>query len=402
MKRFDYQAKDKTGKYESGKVEAVTAETAARILRERGLTVIRLTPEQKFFLVSVLESFTNKVGLDDVANFTRQFSMMVTAGLPITDALVILRSQSKPNLKPVVAQILSEVEGGSSLSSAMKKYPNVFSQVYVSLIEAGETGGVLDKVLERLADNLESQREFQAKVKGALIYPVIVVIGMVAVGIVMMVLVVPRLTSLYGEFNAELPFATKALIAVSGLMQKYLFIFLLILIAGVWGFIAFAKTPVGREKVDSWKFKIPIAGNLIRQVILVEFSRTLGLLVAAGIPILEGLKVVSGVVGNVVVSKAIGRVATRVEKGFALAYSLAQEPEIFPPILYQMLSVGEETGKVDETLGKVSHVFEQESEHAVRNLTAAVEPIIMIVLGVGVGFLVIAIIMPIYNLTSQF
>lgn len=402
MKRFDYQAKDKNGKRVLGKVEAATLDAAARLLRERGLTVIRLVPEQKFFLVSMLETFTNRVGLADVANFTRQFSMMVTAGLPITDALVILRSQSKPNLKPVVGQILSEVEGGGSLSSAMAKHPQVFSQVYISLIQAGETGGVLDQVLARLADNLENQGEFQSKVKGALIYPAIVVVGMVVVGIVMMVLVVPRLTSLYTEFNADLPFATKALIAVSGLMQKYLFIFILIVIAGVWGFIAFSKTPFGREKVDGWKFKIPIAGNLIRQVILTEFTRTLGLLVGAGIPILDGLKVVSGVVGNVVVAKAVDRAAVRVEKGFALAYALSQEPDIFPPILFQMLAVGEETGKVDETLSKVSHVFEQESEHAVRNLTAAVEPIIMVVLGVGVGFLVIAIIMPIYNLTSQF
>lgn len=402
MKRFSYQAKDKNGKSVAGKVEAATAETAARILRERGLTVIRLTPEQKFFLVAAIETFTNRVGLDDVTNFTRQFSMMVTAGLPITDALVILRAQSKPNLKPVVGQILSEVEGGSSLSSAMKKHPAVFSQVYVSLVEAGETGGVLDQILSRLADNLESQREFQAKVKGALIYPVIVVIGMVAVATVMMVLVVPRLTSLYSEFNADLPFATKVLITVSGLVQKYLFVFVVVIITAIWAFIAFSKTPLGREKVDGWKFKIPVAGNLMRQVILTEFSRTLGLLVGAGIPILEGLKVVSGVVGNVVVSKAVDRAAVRVEKGFALAYALSQEPDIFPPILYQMLSVGEETGKVDETLSKVSHVFEQESEHAVGNLTAAIEPIIMVVLGVGVGFLVIAIIMPIYNLTSQF
>lgn len=401
MSVFTYRAKNKDGKYISGKVEAAKASEAARILRDKGIVVIKITPERGS-LLGFLRKFTNRITLSDTAVFTRQFSTMITSGLPITDSLVIIRSQSKVNLKPVVAQILSDVEGGSSLAGAIEKHPKAFSPVYVALVRAGEEGGVLDKVLDRLADNLEGQREFVSKVKGAMIYPAIVVVAMFVVGIVMMVFVVPKLTSLYSEFQANLPFATKALISISGLLTKIWWAIPVFAGVSVWGFARFASTSVGRIKVDTWKLKLPIFGNLERQIILTEFTRTLGLLVGAGISILEGLRIVSAVVGNVVVANAINRSQTQVEKGFSVAYALSQEREVFPPMLFQMLAIGEETGKLDDALLKVSRVFEQESEQAVRGLTAAVEPLIMIVLGVGVAFLVIAIIMPIYNLTSQF
>lgn len=401
MSVFTYRAKNKDGKYISGKVEAARAAEAARILRDKGIVVIKITPERGS-LLGFLRKFTNRITLSDTAVFTRQFSTMITSGLPITDSLVIIRSQSRANFKPVVAQILSDVEGGSSLAGAIEKHPKAFSPVYVALVRAGEEGGVLDKVLDRLADNLEGQREFTSKVKGAMIYPAIVVVAMFIVGIVMMVFVVPRLTSLYSEFQADLPFATKALISISNLLTKIWWAIPVFAGVLIWGFSRFASTPVGRIKVDTWKLKLPVFGNLERQIILTEFTRTLGLLVGAGISILEGLRIVSAVVGNVVVANAINRSQTQVEKGFSVAYALSQEREVFPPMLFQMLAIGEETGKLDDALLKVSRVFEQESEQAVRGLTSAVEPLIMIVLGVGVAFLVIAIIMPIYNLTSQF
>lgn len=401
MSVFTYKAKNKEGKTVGGRVEAAKTSDAARVLREQGLVIIKLTPQRES-LLGFLRRFTNRVTLSDTAVFTRQFSTMITAGLPITDALLIIRSQSRPSLRPVVAGILADVEGGSSLAVALSKYPKVFSPVYIALVRAGEEGGVLDKVLLRLADNLESQREFTSKVKGAMIYPAIVVAGMMAVGAVMMLFVVPRLTSLYSEFQAELPFATKVLISTSGLFTRFWW-----LVPGgtaglVWGLGRFAATSAGRTRIDNWKLKLPVFGTLQRQIILTEFTRTLGLLVGAGISILEGLRIVSGVVGNVIVSDALARASSQVEKGFSLAYALSQDHEVFPPMLFQMIAVGEETGKLDETLLKTSKVFEQESEQAVRGLTSAIEPLIMIVLGIGVAFLVIAIIMPIYNLTSKF
>lgn len=402
MNVFKYQAKDVAGKKVTGKVEAETGHDAARLLRERNLVAYRIAPQTPFFLLDIFNKATNKASLADVSILTRQFSTMISAGLPITDALVIIRSQCSPQMLPIVNQILSDVQGGSSLADAMGKHSKVFSQVYVSLIKAGESGGVLDKILARLAENLENQREFQAKVKGAMIYPVVVVSGMVVVVSVMLIFVIPKITSIYQDFGAKLPTPTLILIGLSNGAQKFWWLAVLIGAGIYYGFGLYKKTPGGRMKVDELKFKLPIVGNLQKQVILTEFTRTLGLLVGSGIPILEALKVVSGAVDNVVVAQALTRAGEKIEKGFTLAYALSQEGKVFPAMLYQMLAVGEETGKVDETLLSVSNVFGQESEHTVRNLTTAIEPIIMIVLGVIVAALVIAVILPIFNLSSQF
>ncbi len=401
MKPYSYVSKDQSGKYVRGKVEAASDNEAAKLLREKGLVVIKIS-ENRGSIVALVRRYTTKVTLSEIATFTRQFSTMITAGLPITDALIILRGQSSPSLRPVLERVLSDVEGGASLGASLEKHGKVFSPVFIALIYAGEGGGVLDKVLERLADNLESQREFESKVKGALIYPMIVVIGMIIVAAVMMIFVVPKLISLFADFQADLPTPTKVLIAVSNFTQQYWLIILGLLVLGAWGFGLWKKTTAGREKVDSWKLKLPVFGPLQRQIIMTEMTRTLGLLVGAGVSILEALRIVSNVVGNAVIKKSLERSSTQVEQGFALAYAFSQDPEVFPPMLFQMVAVGEETGKIDEALLKVSHIFEMESAHLVRGLTATIEPLIMIILGIGVGFLVIAVILPIYNLTSQF
>lgn len=402
MQLYSYSAKDLKGAPVRGRVEAASTADAAKLLREKKLIIVNISPVRPFFLLSLFHSFSNRIGIAEIAIFTRQFSTMITAGIPITDALVIIRTQSSPALQVVAGQILADVEGGSSLALAMEKHPKIFNPVYISLIKAGEAGGVLDKIFLRLAENIEKQREFQAKVKSALIYPIIVIIGMFGVISVMMIFVVPKLTEVYKDFDAELPAPTKVLITISNFMVSFWWIMPILIIGGLYGLSLYKKTDAGREKIDSIKMKIPIMGKLQQQIMVTEFARTLGLLVSAGIPILQGLKIVSGAVGNRVVSNAIERSSDKVEKGFSLAYALSQEGNIFPPMLYQMLAVGEETGKVDETLISVSRVFEQESDYSVRNLTAAIEPIIMIILGLAVGLLVIAIILPIFNLTQQF
>ena len=213
MKRFTYKAKDKKGSVITGEVEASSAQVAAKLVRARGLVVITITP-RKESLLTLIKKFRERITLGDVATFTRQLATMVNAGLPITQALLILRSQSKGSLQKVVAQILSDVEGGESLSTSLSRHPKVFNPTYIALVKSGEVGGVMDEVLVRLADNLEKQQEFKGKVKGALIYPAIIVVGMFAVGLVMMIFVIPRLTSLYGEFNAKLPIATQILIGI--------------------------------------------------------------------------------------------------------------------------------------------------------------------------------------------
>jgi len=401
MKRFTFKAKDKSGKVVTGEVEASNESQAARLVRGKGLLVlsIKKTVENPLDLI---KRFKDRITTNDVATFTRQFATMVAAGLPITESLLILKSQAKGSMGKVVSQILADVEGGESMSKAFMKHPAVFSPTYIALVKSGEAGGVLDTVLVRLADSLEKQQEFKGKVKGALIYPAIIIIGMIIVAFIMMIFVIPRLTSLYSEFNAELPLPTRILIGMSDAVIKYWPITLALVAGGIYSFQAYRKTKKGRLKTDELAFRIPIVGQLSREVILTELTSTLSLMVGAGVSILEGLNITSEVVSNVVIGNALKDVSTQVEKGFPVSFAFAKHPDAFPFILSQMVAVGEETGKMEEVLNKVSHVFEVESDQKVKSLTAAVEPIVMVLLGLGVGFLVIAIILPIYNLTSQF
>ncbi len=401
MNRYFYRARDRSGKLVTGEVEASTVDAAAKLVRDKGLVVISIVPSRST-IFGLINSLRDRITVGDVAAFTRQLSTMVTAGISITDALSILREQSRGNMKKVISQILVAVEGGESLSAGFAKHPGVFSPTFVALIKSGEVGGVLDEVLARLADDMEKQGEFRGKVKTALIYPAIIIVGMFLVGIIMMIFVIPQLTDLYTEFDAQLPLPTRILISISSLLIALWPLFILLAVGAFYAYSAYRKTTAGRRKTDELLFKIPIVGKLQKQVMLTEVTRTLSLMVGSGVSILESLEITAGVVGNVVISDALKDIAQQVEKGFPVAYAFAKHPEAFPFILSQMVAVGEETGKMDELLIKVSHIFEVESDQKVKALTAAVEPLVMVLLGLGVGFLVIAIILPIYNLTSEF
>jgi type IV pilus assembly protein PilC len=304
-------------------------------------------------------------------------------------------------MQKIVAQILADIEAGESFSTSLARHPDVFSRTYIALVKSGEVGGVMDAVLLRLADDMEKQQEFKGRVKGALIYPVIVIVGMVVVAFVMMIFVIPRLTSLYTDFGANLPLPTQILMSVSGFAVHFWFLVLAIVGIGLYVLNLYRATFQGRRKIDALIFKIPIFGDLQRQIILTELTRTLSLMVGSGVPILEALNITSEVVDNTIISDALKDSAKQIERGFPIAFSFARHPEAFPFLLSQMVAVGEETGKMDEVLTKISHIFEVESDEKVKGLTAAIEPIVMVVLGIGVGFLVIAVILPIYNLTSQ-
>ena len=401
MKRFNYKAKDKGGRLVKGEVEAQDESSAAKLVRGKGLLVLSIKAAFNNPLTSFAR-FKDRVTPSDVTTFTRQFATMVAAGLPVTESLLILRSQSKGSMGKIVSQILADVDGGESMSKAFMKHSSIFSPTYIALVKSGEAGGVLDTVLVRLADDLEKQQEFRGKVKGALIYPMIIVIGMVIVAFIMMVFVVPKLTSLYSDFNAELPLPTRILMGLSDAVIKFWPVTLTLFVLAYYGLAGYKKTPEGKLKMDELYFKLPIFGELQKQVILTELTSTLSLMVGAGVSILEGLNITSEVVGNAGIGNALKDVSTQVEKGFPVSYSFAKHPDAFPFILSQMIAVGEETGKMEEVLSKISHVFQVESDQKVKTLTAAIEPIVMVILGLGVGFLVIAIILPIYNLTSQF
>lgn len=401
MKRFNYKAKDKSSNLVTGEVEAVNLYEAARLVKGRGLYVISITAkiDSPF---AIIRGLRDRITPSDVATFTRQLSTMINAGLPITEAVLILRSQSKGSMQKIVAQILADIEAGESFSDSLSRHPKIFSRTYIALVKSGEVGGVMDAVLLRLADDLEKQQEFGSRVKGALIYPAIIIVGMVIVSFVMMIFVIPRLTSLYVDFGATLPLPTRILIGTSNFFIRFWYIMLILFGLGFYMFNLYKTTAVGRRKVDAFMFKIPVYGELQRQIILTELTRTLSLMVGAGVPILEALNITSEVVGNTIISDALKDAAKQVERGFPIAFSFSRHPEAFPFILSQMIAVGEETGKMDEVLTKISHIFEVESDEKVKGLTAAIEPIVMVILGLGVGFLVIAVILPIYNLTSSF
>ncbi len=401
MRKFNYKAKDKQGKTVKGVVEAAGEKQAAKVLRDKGLVPISLSFSKRDIFKVISERYFQRIGLAELATFTRQLSTMVTAGLTVADALRILKEQSSPKFGHVIDDVLRSVEGGATLAESLENHPRVFGEVYIALVRSGEAAGVLDEVLSRLAENLEKEREFRNKVKGAMIYPVVIIVGMVAVGGIMMVFVIPKLLGLYQEFEAELPMATKILITISNLATRFWWITLLIIVVAVFSLRNFQKTPVGKKKIDRLKIQLPVVGGLIKMSIMAEMTRTLGLLVGTGISIIDALTIVSRAVGNSVYEEELQVAADRVEKGLPLGGTLA-EYEDFPPVVPHMVSVGEETGKLDEVLTKLSQYFESESEQMVKGLTTLIEPLIMVVLGLGVGFLIIAVILPIYNLTTSF
>jgi len=400
MEKFKYRAKDKNGKTVEGLVEAININQAAKILRERNLLVINLNPKGEDLILQVKRGL-GRVTIQDKVNFTRQLSTMINAGLTITESLSILELQASPALSRLISDVLHQVESGVTLADALEKHSSVFDQIYIALIRSGETAGVLDKVLSRLADNLEKQTEFRRKIKGAMVYPIIVVGGMLAVIAVMIIFVIPKLTTIYEEFQAELPTSTKILIGVSKFASHYWWLAAAILAGLFFLGRVLSKNPLFRRRFDEFLFKVPIIGKLRKSMILTEFTRTLGLLVGSGILIVEAIEVTTKSLNSPNYEDKMKEVSKEVEKGLPLATALAKT-EIFPPLLPQMVAVGEETGKLDEVLGKVSAYFEQEADTAVKGLTTAIEPLIMIVLGVGVGFLMLSIILPIYNLTSKF
>lgn len=401
MEKFFYTVKNAEGKAIRGQIEARDARAAVELLRKRELFVVKLKPKTDGRSVAFLDRFFDRVTHRQVTTFTNQLATMVVAGLSVTDALVILESQTERKFGRILSQILRDVEGGMTFAAALERYPFVFSKVYVALVRVGEAAGVLDETLGRLAETMEKQEEFKAKVKGALIYPTIVLTGMGVVAIVMLVFVIPRLTSLYQDFGAELPTATQILISASEFARRFWYMFGALIALSVVAFRAWMRTPKGKYKFDLYLLRIPIAGPLRGEVVLTEFTRTMALLVSAGISIVEALTIVKEALDSQVYQESLTEAVQSVEKGFPLAATLARDP-YFPPIVPQMIAVGEETGKLDEVLTKLSKYFESEAEQKIKGLTTAIEPLIMIVLGVGVGFLVIAVILPIYNLTSQF
>lgn len=397
---FNYRAKDIQGNNHSGSVQAPDIHSAANIIRKKGLIVISLNPKNppvnKF-----LGRFLNRVSFSEIVIMTRQLATMVSSGLVLSDAIDILEEQqNNKTFKKALTDISQDVKGGLTLAQSLSKYPDIFSHLYVNLVKSGETSGKLDIVLLQMADGLEKDREFRAKIKGAMIYPIVVLTMMAVVISIMMFFVIPKLVTLYQQSTMELPLPTKILIGTSTLFSRFWWLGIIILLGVGIAVNRWKKTPEGGLFLGKTILKIPIVGKIVTYATLTNFSRTFGLLASAGIPLLDSIGIVADLTSNPVFKNALKDAYNGVEKG--LPFSSLIAGNIFPKIVSQMIRVGEETGKVDEIFFKLADYFESESDHLVKNLTVAIEPIVLIILGIGVAFLVISIILPIYKLTTSF
>lgn len=397
---FLYKAKDVQGNDHTGSVESPDAHSVVAIIRKKGLIVISINPKTPP-LSRFLGRFLDRVSFSELVIITRQLATMVSSGLVLSEAIDILEEQqTNKTLKKALAAISQDVKGGLTLAQALSKYPNIFPHLYTNLVKSGETSGKLDSVLLQMADGLEKDREFQAKIKGAMIYPAVVLSMMVVVIIIMMIFVIPKLVALYTQSTMELPLPTRILITTSSLFTNFWWLGLIILVGAVIGINRWKKTPEGNLFIGRLILKTPIVGKIVTNVTLTNFNRTFGLLTAAGIPLLDSIGIVSDLTDNPVFKNALKDAYAGVERG--LPFSSLLVADVFPKIVSQMIKVGEETGKVDEIFFKLAQYFESESDHQIKNLTVAIEPIVLIVLGIGVAFLVISIILPIYKLTTSF
>lgn len=399
MAIFDYRAKNLASQTVEGAVVAPSESAAYDTLREKQLTIISLHERAKSTKLFSANLF-NRVTVKEQVIFARQLSVMISANVPIVRALRILVRQTKNvHFKMILSDVLDEVDGGAKLSAAMGRYPQVFNNFFVSMIRSGETTGKLDEVLIYLADQREKDYGIISRVRGAFIYPAVVLFAVLSVGFVMVVFVLPKLLEVFKEGGAEVPFMTKLLITISDFARNQWYVLVLFLIGLVVGFILWRRTASGRKALDIIKLRIPIAGRIFTMIYLTRFSRTLSTLLTSGVPISNALDITAEVVGNHTYRDIIERTIKEVEDGNSITTIFVKSKAV-PLMLSQMMSVGEQSGRLDQVLIKVAQFYENELDALVRNLVSLIEPIILLLMGVGVGFMVSAVLLPIYNISS--
>jgi type IV pilus assembly protein PilC len=396
---YQYKVRDKQGRMLEGTIEAESTTLVANKLREMGYTPINIEKKGGEGLKTEISLFgPKKPKLKDISVFSRQFATMINSGLSLLRSLYILEEQTENKaLAATVSEIRQDVEKGASLSQAMAKHPKVFSKLYVSMVRSGEIGGVLDSVLLRLASTIEKQVELRGKVKSAMTYPVAVLALVLMILTAMLLFIVPIFKDLYDGLGGTLPLPTRLLLAVSEIMTKFLPIVIGVIALAVFAFRRWVKTESGREAFDRFKLRVPIFGPLVQKTALTRFASTLSALLRSGVPILESLEIVSDTVNNTVMAKAIKDVQTAVKGGDAINRPLTQH-KVFPPMVVQMMAVGEETGALDEMLEKIGEFYEAEVEATVDALTSLLEPLLIVVLGGTVGGMVVSLYMPMFNI----
>jgi len=399
MPDYKYQGTSRSGGSVSGVMTASNKTELASLLKRQQITATKMTEKGKEFN---MPTFGGGVKAKELAIFTRQFSVMIDAGLPLVQCLEILASQQENKFfQKVLTVTRGQVEGGATLSAAMRTSPKVFDPLYVNMVEAGETGGILDTILQRLSTYIEKNVKLQRAVKSALVYPVGVLT--VAGGVITLLLwkVVPIFATLFAGLGVDLPLPTKIVIALSNFIGSIFGLLILIALGGaIFGLKVWYGTPQGRFVLDSIVLKLPVLGILMRKIAVARFTRTLGTLISSGVPILEGLDITARTAGNAVVEKALQQVRKSLEEGKSLTEPL-KESEVFPGMVTQMIAVGEQTGAMDAMLQKIADFYEEEVDAAVKDLLTALEPVMIVFLGVVVGGVVISMYLPLFSLIGK-
>lgn len=399
MPEFLWQGKSKSGEVLSGKIQAATKVEATELLRRRGLEVTKV--KSPGLNLDALGTIGTGLKDKDIAAFTRQFATMINAGLPLVKCLQILsRQQENKIFAEAIAEVNADVEKGGTLAEALGKHDKIFSELYVNMVSAGEQGGILDTILNRLAIHLEKSSALKAKIKTAMMYPAVVLIVVVLVVMALLLFVIPIFQQMFVSLESELPLPTQIVVDASEFVQNYFLLIVIGTVAIIAGFKFIYKTKNGEKIIDTIKLKMPILGSLQRKMAIARFTRTLGTLISSGVAILDGLTITAKTSGNRVVSDAILEARIAISSGETIAKPL-MESQIFPSMVTQMISVGEETGGLDTMLMKVADFYEEEVDTAVGGLTATLEPIMIVVLGLIVGGIVIAMYLPIFALIGE-
>lgn len=398
---FEYKVRDKAGKIKTGKLEAETQAQVAAKLKTMGYAPVSIAQTGVGLQKEIkIPGFTPKVKLKDLAVFSRQFATMINSGLSLLRALNILTEQTEnKELARVLREVRNEIETGNSLSAAMGKHPNVFPPLMVNMCKAGEVGGFLDTVLLQIASNYEAEVKLRGKVKAAMTYPVVVFVIAVLAVVGMLLFIVPVFVGLFADFNSELPAPTRFLVFLSGLMKIIAPLGLVAFLALFFSWPKLKRKDRVRNVLDPVKLKVPVFGNLFRKIALARFSRNLGTMMKSGVPILQSLDIVADTTGNVVLERALRAVQNSVRQGEALAAPLLDHP-VFPPMVVQMMSVGEDTGALDTMLHKIAEFYDQEVEATTEALTALIEPLMIVVVGSIIGAMIVALYMPIFSLMN--
>jgi type IV pilus assembly protein PilC len=397
MAKYSYKARNWEGKTVTGDIEGDSVDSVRQKLRERGFFVTSIKEKSKEFTF-----IQKKIKPNEVAIFARQFATMIGSGVALTRCLNILYEQiENPRFAEIIKKLRQDVEAGATFSASLEKHPQIFNNLFVNLVKAGEAGGILDEILERLANYLESSEQLKAKVKGALTYPVVVMAIAMGVVVFLLTFVLPSFQSIFeGMGNVELPLPTQILLKTSNLMRTY-FIYLCIIFFFAVGMIKkFFATKQGQRIYDTNMLRIPVLGMMMKKVAVARFTRTLGTLISSGVPILQALEVTAETAGNLIIADAVHKTRVSIKEGESIADPLRQSA-VFPPMVVQMIAVGEETGELDAMLTKIADFYDQEVDTAVKALTSVIEPVIIVFMGLVIGGIVMAIFLPMLKLVNM-